>query len=200
MTSDLLSLPLEIQIAVGGGYLAYSVAYAGLRSGHGATDMTMRSLAFGLVGMFTYIVLLPFTGTFGSGIVAVGACITAGASWRAWGARKWAGLIKLTRVHQDDGMISAWDAFIQSPNLKVTQAMVRLKSGRELFCSETAEYIGGPMNGLLLGSDGGIVIAVESEEMPGGETLDRTHIKDQWGTRMTYVPASEIEMIELRCL
>ena len=48
MNPDLLKVPIAIQIALAGGYLAYLVAYAGIRQHHTTADATFRSIVFGL--------------------------------------------------------------------------------------------------------------------------------------------------------
>src|SRR3546814_2103205 len=49
MDEKLLSLPWQIQVALGAGYLAYLVAYSGIRDHHKGIDVPFRAIAFGLV-------------------------------------------------------------------------------------------------------------------------------------------------------
>lgn len=205
--SELFNLPLEVQIALGGGYLGYRVAYSGLQRGHSPTDATMLSLAFGLVGVavFRLAGVLPGAWAIALGIpAAVLATAAAGAAWRAKGRALAADLLQKARVHQDDGLYAAWDTLIQERGLSVTQARVITRDGRDLHCASVGRYRDGPGKGLILGCDGGIVMVVEEEEATDGEIdLDgpaRTAIVDpDWGTRLTYIPADMIARAELRC-
>ncbi|WP_298618722.1 hypothetical protein [uncultured Zoogloea sp.] len=194
---DLLNLPLEIQVALGGGYLAYVLAYSGLRRGHGATDTAMISLAFGLIGVLVFRSMPG--GDWARVAGGLLAMLVAAAVWRA---RVRALIARATAgfgVHADDGLISGWDSLIQEPGLQVTQARVVLTDGTDLFCADTGKYSDGPHRGLVLGGDGSVTMVVETEERAGGEETPRGDIRTDWGTRVTYVPADRIQRVELRC-
>lgn len=61
-------------------------------------------------------------------------------------------------------------------------------------------YLDGPMKGLIIGTDGDIVMVVDREVLPDGTEEVRTHqVVPGWGTRLTCIPAAEIETVELRC-
>lgn len=198
---EILNLPLELQVALGGGYLAYATAYAGLRRGHSGSDSAMIALAFGLigVGVFRLVGLAPGYWRFAQIPAAVLVMQCAGLLWRAWGRVTWRRLLRWFRVHQDDGLTSAWDALIQSPGLKITQVRVITKDGRDLWCSNASLY-SGPAE-MTLGVDGAVTMVVESEESYPASTGEepREEITDPWGTRVTYIPADQIARVELRC-
>lgn len=201
MTPEFFDLTLEVQIAIGGGFLAYCTAYAGLRRHHTNTETFMISLAFGLVGVLAFRLSQPPLGEAVSAVTAVLAALLAGAFWRVAGQPAWQRLMAWAGVHQDDGSHAAWEALIQQRRLSVTQVAVRLKSGREMSCSRAGAFRNGPAKGLILGGDGSIVMVVEDETTSDGEAQPRTAIQDEnFGTRLTYVPKSEIEFVELRCL
>lgn len=193
-------MQLSLQVALGGGYLAYVIAYAGLRRDHGANDAVFITLAFGVLGALSMAVLLPRVGPVWAAAVSLLASILAGAFWR-WRARSWAyALLRRAGIHGDDGIADGWTALIQERGLAVTQVAVYLKDGRELFCSQLGPYTTGPKRGLELGSDGSVTMVVEEEEAEG-QREPRTHIIDPvYGTRLTHVPADQIARIELRVL
>ena len=61
------------------------------------------------------------------------------------------------------------------------------------------KYAEAHLGGMYLGSDGSIVMVVEHEDLPDGTTEERTAIRDAtWGTRVTYIPASEIARVNIR--
>ena len=106
MNEAFLKLPLAVQIALGGGYLAYLVACAGIRQHHTATDAIFRSLAFGLPATAvlawapSYPILRP--------ICAIAASLLAGALWRWRGARWSRELLSASNVSWSDDISTAW--------------------------------------------------------------------------------------------
>lgn len=111
-------------------------------------------------------------------------------------------------IHVDDGLGTAWEALIQYPDTRVTQIMVRLKDGTDLFCKDALRYAQTdkpPWAGLAdfcpkFGTDGAVVMVVEEEEEQNGDApLERTAmVDDHFGCRMTYIPADQIERVEMR--
>jgi len=82
---------------------------------------------------------------------------------------------------------------------KVGQLSVHLKNGRVLYLHDRRAFLGCPWEGLYLGGDGSVIMAVESEELPDGTEEIREAVRDDaWGTRMTYIPASEIARVNIR--
>jgi hypothetical protein len=47
--NELLKLSWQVQVALGSGYVAYMLAYAGIRQHHQATYMIFRAIGFGLL-------------------------------------------------------------------------------------------------------------------------------------------------------
>lgn len=198
--NEFFALPIAFQVALGGGFLGYMLASAGLRRGHTAIDVTMRTIAFGLPAMAIFVSFNEERGAVLAGFGGVAGSIFVAALWRGVLSDLTIKLIKLLQIHQDEFRTSAWDTLLQSPGLEVTQVMVRLKSGRELFLANPEPYINGPLKGLILGVEGDVVMVVESEEFPDQEAIERTAVLDErYGTRLTYIPAREIETIDLRC-
>ncbi|OQC18920.1 MAG: hypothetical protein BWX69_03138 [Planctomycetes bacterium ADurb.Bin069] len=197
-----MKLPLEIQLALGGGYLGYCVAYAGLRRGHSSTDAAMISLVFGLfaVGAFRVLSWLPFWLVWVQLAAGVALAVAAGAAWRKWGPRAVGKLQERWDIHQDDGLRYAWDSLVQEQGLKVSQVRVLTRDGADLFCQNRSAYEDAAGTGLILGGDGGIVMVVDTEERDGREEL-RSNVVDRfYGTRLTYIPPESIARVELRCV
>lgn len=199
MTESILSLPLEIQIALGGGYLAHSVAYAGLRKQTGATELALRSLAFGIGALLIYRAALGLALPVApAAVAAVLGAVLLGAMWRRWGM-KWSGrLLSGLSKSREDGVPDAWSALIQAPDLNITQLSVRTTDGRILFHDRSA-YGEALHDGLYLGNDGSIVMVVAEERMADGteRTAEDVTVRD-WGTRITYLPAESIAQVNLR--
>ncbi|WP_054008028.1 hypothetical protein [Cypionkella psychrotolerans] len=194
---DFFGLTLGVQVALGSGYLAYSTAYAGLRRDHGTEDAIFISLAFGALATLVFSILEPF-GKWWQSIGALLICLVVGSAWRMFARGWWHKILAFFGVHREDGVHSPWHALIHA-KYKVGQFSVHTKNGRVLYLNDRAAFHGLPWDGLYLGGDGGVVMVVEEEELPDGTTEQRAGIKDTaWGTRLTYIPADEIERVNIR--
>lgn len=200
MPEGFLSLSLELQVALGGGYLAHAVAYSGLRKSTGATELALRSLAFGIIA------LLAFRTTSDAGcpnwaaaLIGVVSAAFAGGLWRKWGMRYSVKILSALRVSREDGIPDAWTALTQNTSLNVTQLSVHTKDGRILHHDRDA-YGDAWKDGLYFGSDGSIVMVVESEDIPGMEEPEQRQAIDAppYGIRLTFIPADQISRINLR--
>ena len=214
--TDILGMPIHLQVALAGGYMGYITAYSGLRSGHTARDALLLILVFGVFSAIAYPVLILNFAQFGDGrlallqgvaaVLALICPVIAGALWR-WRVRSWwYDLLHKLGVHVDDGLGTAWESLIQHPKTNVTQVMVRMTNGTELFCEDALRHAGSKSSwtGLAefspkLGSDGSVIMPVDTEEASiGGETARTSLLDNEWGCRLTYIPASQIDCIELR--
>lgn len=84
MNAELLTLPWQVQIALGTGYAAYIVANIGNRAHHKPVDIAFSALVFGLFASIFYGLAAAPLGEIPGGLVAfVGAVVLAacGASW-----------------------------------------------------------------------------------------------------------------------
>lgn len=197
MNAEFFELSLGLQVALGSGYLAYVTAYAGLRKGHDPHDTVFISLAFAAIGLIVFQVVSAY-GSVLAAVAALISCLVAGAIWRAIGRAFWQMLMRKANVHREDGVYSSWDSIVQTSR-RVGQISVHLRNGRVLYLDDRRQYSGVPWEGLYLGGDGSVVMVVELEEMPDGKEEIRTGVVDaEWGTRLTYIPAAEIERVNIR--
>lgn len=195
--STLATLPIALQLGLGLGYLCYLVAYAGERRGHSSQDATFLSLAFGVPALVPLsagagpLVANLLAGTF----LAFGLAIL----WRGWGRSRWRRFIAWIGLTRDDGLLHCWDGILNRPDLRSSQISVHTADGRILCLNDRHRYAAAPFEGLYLGSDGGILMVVEEEELPDGTVETRTGISDtDWGTRLTYIPPDQIRRVNIR--
>ena len=80
----------------------------------------------------------------------------------------------------------------------VDQISVHLLDGRVLYLNDRPKYEGTPWDGLYLGGDGSVLMIVEEEKLPDGIEEERKGICSDWGTRLTYLPASQITRVNIR--
>jgi len=185
--TDILLLPVQLQIALAGGYMGYVTAYTGLRSGHKAWDALLLTLVFGAIPALAWPALLDLLGLDGNlwfWVVGLGALLVSvllGAFWRAWGRKLWYHLLHILGLHKDDGLATAWESLSQNPDTIVTQIMVRTTDGTELFCEnalahiEQAEKCGqkavAEEFNPRLGTDGAITMIVDTRKSPGQDEI-----------------------------
>lgn len=194
--AEILNMTLAAQVALGGGYLAYATAYAGLRRGHATEDAVFITFAFGIFASLAFGFAQP-RGVPLAVLAGVGSALLAAVVWRMCGRSLWQSLIEGAGVH-DDGIATAWDGLIQSPGQMVQQVSVRLRDGRILRTDRRDPFLGQRHGGLILGRDGDIVLVVETELAADGTIRHPPHVLNDDGIRLTYVPASEIVQINLR--
>ena len=187
-------LSVATQVALGSGFLAYALAYAGFREGHYAVDAVFITLIFSVVASLVFTVASPI------GLWGATALFTLGvaAFWRVL-ARRWClRMLSLLHIHREDGVHRAWAQIVQTDK-SVGQCSVHTKDGRVLYLNDRPKFKGLLWDGLYLGGDGSVVMIVEEEEFPDGRTEVRDGITSaDWGTRMTYLPASAIERVNIR--
>ena len=198
MSESLFMLPLELQVALGGGYLAHAVAYGGLRQAPSATELALRSLAFGLAALLSFRTALSHNAPTIFAVAAGLSCaLLLGILWRRAGMKWTIRMLRWIGIWED-GLPDAWTALIQTPKLNVTQVSVHLKNGRVLYHDRNA-YPAAWNDGLYFGSDGSMVIVVAEEERDDGTSEERKDVyAPQWGTRLTYIPADQVERVNLR--
>ncbi|WP_420585825.1 hypothetical protein [Ruegeria sp.] len=210
--NEIVQLPIHLQIALAGGYMGYITAYSGLRAGHTARDAILLTLAFGVIPALAWPMLSTAFGRTG-GLLQIGAAalalllpILAGALWRRHGRTWWYDLLHRLKIHVDDGLCTGWEALIQQRDMEVTQIMVRTTDGTELFCRDAPAHTRakGAFDAIgsfspLLGTEGSVVMVVDEEAAPNGGDTERTApVDDEWGARLTYIPADRIALVEMR--
>lgn len=195
--TEIFDLPLALQTTLGGGYLAYVTAYAGYRKDHGAEDAVFITLAFGLVAWLGFLAG-QLVGWPLAILGGVGAALVAGVAWRRKGRDWWLLAMSALGVHDEDGVHSGWTAFSQAKHT-IHQAAVYTTEGRVLLLENHHAHHAAPWSGLYLGGDGSVIMVVDGEERDGKYTA-REDVEYNWGTRMTFVPASQIARVELRML
>lgn len=196
--TDFLNLSLSLQASLASGFLAYVTAYAGFRREHSAQDSAFITLAFSSVAQLVFILIDPCWGSLVACLSALATSLAAAIVWRKWARTAWLWLMGKAKVHRDDGAHGTWSAIVQA-NRGVEQLSVQTKSGRTLYLSDRSAYAAAPWSGVYLGGDGGVILVVDEEELPDGSLEKRSGVADEdWGTRMTYIPASEVARVNIR--
>ena len=201
MDEKFLNLPWEIQLALGSGYVAYRLAYLGIRYHHKAIDVTFRTIAFGLCATGV-LKLVPENYGWVRPVAAITAAVLAGVLWRLSLADAVQRLIRKLNLSWSDETPSAWSCITQH-NRRVfcSQLTVQLDDDRWLFCNDTRPFANAPFGPCIFGPDGDVALYVTHKCDPDGEIVPAETIRDPYhGDEMTYVPASRVRKISMRLL
>ena len=193
------------------GYLAYRNAYAGLNRHHTARDSLFMILIFAaLIGwpVFNFLLFLlnqfcSFYDDYEKILNATAALITGlsaigiGLLWRRIG-KQWCQNFLAKWDIREDGIPSAWDSFMLATHQhEVWQAAITTNNGEVYHLNDYGKYQNAPMKGLYLGTDGDVALIVDAIEVDGG-VFNIADITDNYGTRVTYIPAKEIKEVNIR--
>jgi len=203
MDDKLLNLPWEIQVALGSGYLAYMLAYVGIREHHKAIDVTFRAIAFGLCAT-AILKLIPVHFGWLRAFSAIAAAVVAGAAWRFWLADGVQWLIRKTDLSWADETPSAWSKITQhNRRIFYSQVTVQLDDDSWLFCNDTRPFADAPYGPCTLGPDGDVALYATHKCGPGAgasfEAIDGVRDADH-GYEITYVPAARVRRVKVRLL
>ena len=193
----MLTLPLPTLVVLAAGYMGYRLAYVGRDATHGALDTAFLSLVFAALaqGIMT-AAPLPSSGAMATALTAtLGAALV----WRRWGDGMVQKLLRRTGFSISDRHVTAWDSLRTNPDLRPTQIMVELKDGKTLMCDRLSDFDARPTNACRLGADGSVAMYVTDVFRPGSEDWEKcSPIDPAWGGLITYIPAGEIALLEVR--
>jgi hypothetical protein len=198
MGKELLSLPFAIQIALGAGYLGYLLAYSGIRQHHTTTDAFFRSVAFGLAASAIIYFGQP---VWWNVALAATAPLAIAIFWR-WRGMRWAkSLLRHCDVNWADDIPTAWISIVaEDTQTRPSQIAIDLEDGRTLLCEDTRPFADAPHGPCKFGLDGSIALYVTAEMRPDGSWIEKQDVRNPMhGDLITYVPASSIKRVEIRC-
>ncbi len=195
----LAALPWQLQLVLGSGYIAYLLAFVGIRHTHKAADTVFGTLAFGLFSLAT-LALLPATVHWIAGAaLAIVAALCAAIIWRWIVRRQLRKALRWSGYSWADDTPSAWDRLLECEYKGVTQLSVELDYGRYLHSTEAKRLEKLPYGPFVLGTSGDILMYVDQRESAGGE-VDQVDgvFDDAWGDLLTYIPAGNIKALSIR--
>lgn len=197
----IFELPLETLVVLGAGYMAYVLAYAGLRDHHKPLDVLLSAISFGLIakGVFSFLgpqLQLPLL----EAIFALTVTLAAAMFWRKKGSAFWADILRDTGVSHSDDTSSALDRIRTDTGTFITQLTVHTDEV-VLQCSDLFAVKELPHGPCILGKDGSVSMYADGVKLSGGDWEDKdvSHVK-AWGPKLTYIPASEVRRIEVRTI
>ena len=196
-TSDLINLPLELQMALVAGYLSYRVATTGLDRLHKTTDTVFQTLSYGLVALLAYR-YTPFTNLAGAVICAILSAMAVSCVWRAVGKRLFRDILKLLKITNENFYPRTWDHILdyhEKDKDKWAYLSVVLKDGLVLESDIQTLPKGLPLGPVDLDGDGNIALYVTTVIHADGDVFEVNALDEYGRANLTYVPYSEIRTV-----
>ena len=199
MSSDLLNLSWQIQLALASGYAAYLLCYAGIRGSHTTIDTTFSTLIFGLIATAVLYLARPGLSDIMAAALAFFAACAAGLIWRRFLRPLLRWLMRELDVTWSDDDPSALATLLANSKFRVSQIAVLLDDGTWLSCNDTSLFADAPFGPCRLGPNGDVALYLTHEETPAGEVQERKTVRDAaYGDRVTYIPAARIKRVTFR--
>jgi hypothetical protein len=200
MPFDLLKVSFALQVAIASGYLAYLIAYAGIRQHHTAADALLKSFVFGVIATGIFRIGPP--GALPTTVVAAILPLVAAMLWRWLGIRAWAWLVRKYGISWADDIPTAWLSITATrTDFSPTQISVETLDGRLLFCDDTRRFADAHEGPASFGLSGDLAFYVTDERRADGEWVDKKDVRHaDEGDLLTYLPASQIKRVEIRYL
>lgn len=195
----LAGLPWGLQIVLGCGYVAYLLAYVGIRHHHKPVDAVFLTIAFGLPALLA----LSFTQKNSVAVQIVSAMIAAAMPaiiWRALGRHVLRWIFRKLRYSYADDTLSAWDHLNEDNRHFPTQLTVETADGFQHHCTNASLCRDLPFGPFVLGTNGDVLMYVDQSEGPTASERDVKQgvIDNVHGHYITYFPASQIRRIGIR--
>ena len=200
MPTELLALSWNVQVALASGYAAYIIAYRGVRAYHSAQDTLFLSLVFSLIAS-SELWLGRSKSPLLVGAFAFLISVSAGILWRRRGMALLTALLRNPNTTWADDTPSAWARLQENREFPLSQLSVLLKDGTWLPCNQTSNFNDAPYSPAVLGTSGDVLMYLTSVKPKEGEEREQiTTIDAKFGSRLTYIPASEIARINVRLM
>lgn len=210
VSTTLLDLPIDTIVILASGYIGYKIAFTGKNKHHKTTDVIFISLVFGLLAklvfMFAEFGAEVFVNPIDQSIVTAStapfafltACISS-VLWRKF-ASNWASdYLHKKGISSSDGAGSAWDTIRTAQRFGAGQLIVRKQDGGQLMCDNLYDFKDYPHGPCLYGEDGSIALYVNAHRNNSSDDWTEINpVEADFGIAITYIPASQIEEIEIR--
>lgn len=201
---SVLDLPISTLVTLSTGYLGYRIAYFGILSSQKVTDITFKTLLFGLIGGSIYRLLIR-TDNESTYLIVLAIALSFFASFAvAFICRKFLFpnidyIFRRLTISYTNDSTEEWSEISKSYNYSISQIVVHLKNGVTLYCEDTYDYqncINGPC---VLGGKKDILMYVTHYKQEGGVKKEVKYLKDSnWGDKITYIPTESILYTEIR--
>jgi hypothetical protein len=197
MTSELLTLPWKIQVALGAGYAGYMLGYLGVRKFHTGADVFFKTIMFSLFASGVFALQLPVHWIWEC-VLSIAASVIAGLTWYLKFSQLYVTLLKKMGIRHND-YPTAWLSVSHDLENYFTQISVLLEDGSTVSCDDLSKFSDAPFGAAVFGSDGDMAFHATHVTSRDGETkAQTTTIDENFGYRMTYIPSNRIMRVQVR--
>lgn len=207
MNATLLSLPVQLQITLVAGFIAYMISTMGRGLDHKAHEFLLLVLVFGFPAT---LLAMPLGGWFATNAVkinmvpyvilsqAVFAILLAmiiSAFWRAKGRDLFSQLMSAMGIYKDDHESSVWRSI---SNAKVTHQAVQIYTHSGLIYESFYGAIKAetPIDAPIINDDGIALYVTNVWEEGTAEEISPIHDQATNTWKLRFIPRDEIKMIE----
>ncbi|WP_292959678.1 hypothetical protein [Novosphingobium sp. UBA1939] len=196
--SKLANLPWSLQTVLGSGYVAYLLAYVGIRQHHKPVDTVFLTLAFGMIAALS-IWLTPALPPAARMLNAFVATLAAGVLWRTTGRNVFRWIFRHTGYSWSDDTLSSLEHLAEYTRSKPRQLSVETDDGMFLYSTNLARFEHAAFGPYILGGNGDMLMYVDARETPDGVRTEHHWVmNDDWGDLVTWIPAHRIRSIGVR--
>ncbi|NRQ15589.1 DUF6338 family protein [Ensifer sesbaniae] len=199
----LLKMPIEFQIVLVAGYIAYKIVTVGRNRNHRTEDFLLQVLTFGLIARavvataFWVPNTIPKNDSINAALVAgltVMVAIGLGAAWRAFGERCSHSLMKTLRVYRDDHEASVWQSIMHNP-AEWTVLQVHLDDGTVLEAN-FGQMKPRPKTAVFMNEDGiGLYVTGRYDAENNFAAFDITG--NDADVTLTYIPRASVKRVDV---
>ena len=195
-------LPVEAQVVLASGYIAYSLGYFGIRQNHKVSDTVFRTLAFSLVASLgMYIVGSVWTESpiWIKCLAALGVSVVVGCIWRKFGSSVVVGFMRKYNISWSSDERGALATVTKDSKYYVSQISVKLHDGSWLCCDDTSVFSSAPFGPCIISDDGSVAMYLtHTTDAKGIDKKMATTANDDYGYRLTYIPADRVSQLNIR--
>lgn len=198
---SLLSLPTQTLIVLAGGYIGYRISAVGKDAQHTAVDVIFQTLVYALIcRLFSEVATSAHLNQMVGAFLSILAVCAFAMVWRRYLAARYTQLLRTLGVSISDRHLTAWDPLRVNPILQPSQITVHLQSGDVLMCENLHHFSNRPTGACSFGSDGSVAMYVTQRFPKGAEDWVNCDVTapDDWGCVISYIPANQIEQIDIR--
>jgi hypothetical protein len=195
----LLGLPAATLVPIAVGFLCYRLAFVGRDGHHSGSQMVLTSVVFAAIVRAVCEIATAYVQASAALALGVATGVLAAIAWRKVLAERAFKAMRKMRIVTADGQPTAVQSVLASDRGKLTEICVWTASGQAFISEHIHRFEEEPKGPFWIGPDGSVALYVTSIMDPA--TKEWTAIdplNDDWGTRLTIVPGSQVARLDLR--
>lgn len=175
------------------------LAYRGIRAHHGPFDTFFSIILFSLLTTFVFSISKVNSIVINGGF-SIAISLLLAIFWRVIARDLLSKICRKIGLSWADDDPSALVTLTANSRYAVTQVAVHLQDGTILRCDDTSKFNNAPFGPILIGPNGDVALYLTHRDpADGSASVAQQYVVDpNYGFRITYVPASQIKILDLR--